>query len=70
MRRGKVNLRRKESIASLNLTLGKEFTDEDVNEAINEAGERIAEKRLDEPLLIQLQLRLDATNKGRGLDLN
>ena len=44
MRRGKVDLGKKESIASLNLTLGKEFADEDVNEAIKEAGERIAER--------------------------
>ena len=43
MRRGKVDLGKKESIASLNLSLGKKVTDEDVNEAINEAGERIAE---------------------------
>ena len=44
MRRGKNNLGKKESIVSLNLTLGKKFTDEDVNETINEAGERIAER--------------------------
>ena len=38
MRRGKVGLGKKGSIASLNLTLGKKVTDEDVNEVINEAG--------------------------------
>ncbi|BDC17187.1 AbrB/MazE/SpoVT family DNA-binding domain-containing protein [Acidianus sp. HS-5] len=29
------------NIASLNLTLGKKITDEEINEAINEAGEKI-----------------------------
>ncbi|MFP3163877.1 MULTISPECIES: AbrB/MazE/SpoVT family DNA-binding domain-containing protein [Acidianus] len=38
----KIIIRKKAgNIASLNLTLGKKITDKEINEAINEAGEKI-----------------------------
>ncbi|AEE94403.1 VapB-type antitoxin [Acidianus hospitalis W1] len=38
----KIIIRKKSgNIASLNLTLGKKITDKEINEAINEAGEKI-----------------------------